>query len=113
MHLHMADVGIFGLATGALLFLLPSAIYLTFGVRCLMTDGVASEETSGFCENVNSETALTLTLFGVLFLVCGVLTSAFTVFIWLRGTPTTTNNKPENGKGMSPKQNLHQRGLWV
>ena len=96
----MADLGIFGLAVGAFLFLLPCAIYLTFGLRCSnYTSELPAEKISNLCKNVNSEMALTLSVFGVIFLVCGLTMCGFTAFIWLRErSPTEARTESLEGQ---------------
>ena len=73
----MVDLGLCGLALSALLFLSPSAIYLTYGLTCY-----GKTDQTHFCWNVTSETAAVLVGFGFVFLIFGTITCGFTFLVW-------------------------------
>lgn len=84
----MVDLGLCGLVISVVLFLAPSAIYLTYGFKCY-----GEIEQSQFCWNVTQETAVVLTAFGFVFLVFGTVTCIFTLVVW-----RSTGNSDESGE---------------
>ena len=73
----MVDLGLCGLGLSVFLFIVPSAIYLTYGFKCY-----AEIEQSKFCWNVDREMAVVLTAFGFVFLIFGTVTCVFALVVW-------------------------------
>ena len=73
----MVDLGLCGLVLSVFLFITPSAIYLTYGLKCF-----GRNEQSHFCWNVTDETAVVLTAFGFVFLLFGTMTCVFSLVVW-------------------------------
>lgn len=88
----MADLGICGLITVVLLFITPASIYLVYGMKCYSAM-FYDNNYMDFCRNVNPDMAFILTVFGFIFLFCGIAMIGFTILVWWHDKNSLTENQ--------------------
>lgn len=91
----MADLGLCGLVIVIFLFLLPASIYLAYGMECFTVD-IYNENYAIFCKNISPDMAFILTVFGFIFLVCGITMIGFTALVWWHDKNSTNSQKSED-----------------